>query len=77
VVLNRYYTQVLGHRRFRPGSHPVPRQRCLDMTSNEAIKKLLEKRAALEKRALEKMEKRAAKAAKTQVTCSRLGRSGK
>jgi hypothetical protein len=47
------------------------------MTSNEAIKKLLEKRAALEKRALEKMEKRAAKAAKTQVTCSRLGRSGK
>ena len=56
---------------------PVPRQRCLDMTSNEATKKLLEKRAALEKRALEKMEKRAAKAAKTQVTCSRLGRSGK
>ena len=52
---------------------PVPRQRCLDMTSNEATKKLLEKRAALEKRAL---EKRAAKAAKTQVTCSRLGRSG-
>ncbi|CAL1138291.1 unnamed protein product, partial [Cladocopium goreaui] len=41
-------------------------QRCLDMTSNEATKKLLEKRAALEKRALEKMEKRAAKAAKTQ-----------